>query len=996
MIPQPGVVNEALFYPDLINQLRFQGANVNDHDKLFSQDYYSWCPPIDLDKFLNYRLYYWIPNPGITTIVGPYVELIGNGGSQYTGVPPYTNVMLLKVKVNGFDKVYNVDYTIIGVNIVFLTNPPQTGDIIQIWSHTNIDTQVIGQLNYTVGNVVFSSGLKVVFINDINPANNYIPYIVEGVGTYILLVNDSAVDTPWDTTDLIIPSPNVQYQFNTAVSSVTGIPQYTNVNNIRVFVNSVLQTVGINYTITNLTVNFTSPVPAKTLIQVFLYSDVSAQVIGQTSYILDGAPLVAGNIVYVEHDINPLYSQKTFTITIVDGLITFYEIYDQYGTWDDLLFPWSYTLAFDTNDYLTIARGSADSDPWSLSNRWFHMDVLTPSTLVQYPNNFGLRPIIEFSRNMQLYNYGDYTRASVSLYDNTITDIFTTLFNATPGIFTIDGVVVQAGMRILFTGDTNPTVNNMIYKVELINPTPTTSNFILILQTDGESITGYPVVGEKTTVLLGTVNAGLEYWWNGTIWAISQTKISINQAPLFELYDVNQVPLDDAGIYPGSNFAGNKVFGYQINVTGSTTTPDTVLGFIPTYDQYGNFVYQDFLTEPFNDFAELTNTKYTWNNGTILGFYFWQIFASSFTEQLFDNNWVESETPSRQLYVDDFTSENGQTVFILSQTPDTPVAGMPPYLLPSVYVTVNNLAVNLNTDFIVNGREIQFNNLNNGDLIEVQSYSSMGPTFNGGYYAIPQNLESNPLNENVQTLSVNQFYDQFNVLMTSQNNFTGSAVGVNNYRDIFIDRSLGNTILQNTAPLLRTMLFASDKSIDFSLAIHYVQREYFRFKNKYVQQIQMLLTKSTLTSSSPPSVWYAQILQNINLARTATFPFAYSGMGGNLTFIPATPAYLGLLPCWQPTIFLDTTYDVPRNVILGHDGSLFIAYNDFRDNIILYLEQTIYNSINSSFIGTRPLFDYIQYVENKWRKYDNFAEFYGTANAVPWTQIPILLPIKSY
>ena len=60
--PQTGQISNALFYQDLLRQLAFQGALTNNHDRLFRQEYYSWSPPIDLDKFVNYANYFWLPN----------------------------------------------------------------------------------------------------------------------------------------------------------------------------------------------------------------------------------------------------------------------------------------------------------------------------------------------------------------------------------------------------------------------------------------------------------------------------------------------------------------------------------------------------------------------------------------------------------------------------------------------------------------------------------------------------------------------------------------------------------------------------------------------------------------------------------------------------------------------------------------------------------------------------------------------------------------------
>ena len=48
-------------YQDYINQLGVFGANVQNHSKLSKQEFYSWNPHIDWDKFVNFQQYYWLP-----------------------------------------------------------------------------------------------------------------------------------------------------------------------------------------------------------------------------------------------------------------------------------------------------------------------------------------------------------------------------------------------------------------------------------------------------------------------------------------------------------------------------------------------------------------------------------------------------------------------------------------------------------------------------------------------------------------------------------------------------------------------------------------------------------------------------------------------------------------------------------------------------------------------------------------------------------------------
>jgi len=75
--------------------------------------------------------------------------------------------------------------------------------------------------------------------------------------------------------------------------------------------------------------------------------------------------------------------------------------------------------------------------------------------------------------------------------------------------------------------------------------------------------------------------------------------------------------------------------------------------------------------------------------------------------------------------------------------------------------------------------------------------------------------------------------------------------------------------------------------------------------------------------------------------------YEYDSTDGS--FIPETPTKLGMWPAYEPKIYLDTSLRTPRMIIQGHDGSQILAYNDYRDNIILELEKRIFNNIKISY-----------------------------------------------
>ena len=49
-------------YIDLLNQIQYLGGDITNHDRLFSNDSYSFDGLVDLDKLVNFNQYYWLPN----------------------------------------------------------------------------------------------------------------------------------------------------------------------------------------------------------------------------------------------------------------------------------------------------------------------------------------------------------------------------------------------------------------------------------------------------------------------------------------------------------------------------------------------------------------------------------------------------------------------------------------------------------------------------------------------------------------------------------------------------------------------------------------------------------------------------------------------------------------------------------------------------------------------------------------------------------------------
>ena len=147
-----GTINNVLFYDDLLNQLSLQGANIKDPSRLLEGDYYSWSPPIDMDKFINFSEYYWLPDgPSILVLMDP------------------TDILN--------DALDHDSYT-------------YTGRYLRLLDNVVVD-----------GPLVFSSGMRIQVADDQNLTLAGRTLVIERVGRGIQIEDDTIFQNPsWDTT----------------------------------------------------------------------------------------------------------------------------------------------------------------------------------------------------------------------------------------------------------------------------------------------------------------------------------------------------------------------------------------------------------------------------------------------------------------------------------------------------------------------------------------------------------------------------------------------------------------------------------------------------------------------------------------------------------------------------------------------------------------------------------------------------------------------------
>lgn len=203
-----------------------------------------------------------------------------------------------------------------------------------------------------------------------------------------------------------------------------------------------------------------------------------------------------------------------------------------------------------------------------------------------------------------------------------------------------------------------------------------------------------------------------------------------------------------------------------------------------------------------------------------------------------------------------------------------------------------------------------------------------------GYFEIPNALENNPNNLEIEEQSWNEFTPHFTSIITEQDVYEGDAFGAgNNYRDTAKDGSLGTFALQSQAPLLKTMLCASNNDLDIVDSIRFSSQEYTRFKAKYVKTAQQLINEGyqALSTANPIEVsqWVDEILRRITRGREYADAFSDTYMiAWNNVYQDQEITAPGLQTVFTTTNFVDLSDK--RNVLYVYvDGVIQLLDRDY-------------------------------------------------------------------
>jgi hypothetical protein len=743
--------------------------------------------------------------------------------------------------------------------------------------------------------------------------------------------------------------------------------------------------------------------------------DVATEdIVGEVTYTMSNGYAVTNGLLLLIDNVRYIVEGVGESITLIDFSLlesneslsrVYNETFDS-DNFDEYPFDGGSRLPLDPA-YVTINKASRDLNPWSRYNRWFHADVLKLAAeingrvFVDPLNLKAKRPIIEFRPNLQLYNFGKRGIKNVDVIDTETLDAFDTV-DGTFGYY-VDGVLLEQGMRVIFNADLDDNVRGNIYKVSY-DVTGSSPILRLIPATDFT-----PLDLDAISVNTGTQNIGTSWHFDATtqVWSLSQQLVTINQAPLFDLFDSNGVSYSSGSDI--SDFVGNKIFGYDIG----TGTPDTILGFPLKYQNsigvgsylFKNYFMTDSITITVSNQSSTIPTgttliKVNNNDGSNTLLNVWET-ASEYQIPIIENQTMVEST-------------NIVTVTCLDRPFDSQleiIAYVNGKKVESTTQIGNEILVVFNTTLAIN------------DVVSLNIFTTQTPN-DSGYYEPSLGLVNNPLNNPIENITLSELSDHLTSMVDRYSQAEGIDVNAASVRDISGYTRFGTRLIVNANPISFAQIFLGKKDHNVVDSLRLAADQYNQFKMNFlravssidnslssIDAVDLILASINVSKDKKSSYYLSDMLaygtdktmvsysvSNINRTEYSIgMDFGLSKLSfesvliylngtqlvfgkdytfneidgtvilstvlslGNIIsivrykdtrgcFIPSTPSKLGLYPKYAPAIYQDNTYvDETINFIQCHDGSSILAYGDYRDDIILEFEKRIYNNIKVSY-----------------------------------------------
>lgn len=628
------------------------------------------------------------------------------------------------------------------------------------------------------------------------------------------------------------------------------------------------------------------------------------------------------------------------------------------------------------------------------------------NTIAVLDNNFrAKRPVLEFRAGTKLFDFGTQGKQPVDIIDFASTDALSTI-NGTTG-YSTDGYTFISGSRVIFANDSDPQVRNKVYVVEFIIPDSVPPLIVQPIINLVPASDATVLVDQTVVCLSGATQQGLSFYYDGVEWLPAQEKTQTNQAPLFDVYDLTEVSFSNRAKYPSTNFVGSKLFSYATGIGTKDTVLGFPLRYLSLANVgdivFENNLYNDTFTYTKDSVSSTENIsqglvrQYS-NRISFIKEIGWQpAIAKSIARQQF--RFVYDGQPlTMDVAVDETSLLPALQVYVAGEFVD-----------PTNYtysVTNNSTTLTISKDTPV-GEVIEVDVISNQVSkvgfyevpvnLENNPLNKNSPTFTLGtvrshYETIGENLKDivGPINgaNNTRDLGDIGRYGTNILQQSSPMTLAGyfmrseqynifNALNFNSreyekFKAQLLDTAVRNDYTNYNIPDMLTAVISD-------ITTGRTQLNPFYWSDMLPASSVFSQTTTTYTPISTPvfdlsttydftSSNYQSVLVYVNnVLLTVGYDYIISTDGPRLTittplavgdvvvireyattygsFVPNTPTKLGLYPAFKPQIYLDTTYVNPTLVIQGHDGSKTVAFDDFRDSLLLEFETRIYNNL---------------------------------------------------
>ena len=164
------------------------------------------------------------------------------------------------------------------------------------------------------------------------------------------------------------------------------------------------------------------------------------------------------------------------------------------------------------------------------------------------------------------------------------------------------------------------------------------------------------------------------------------------------------------------------------------------------------------------------------------------------------------------------------------------------------------------------------NDILDTDILTIRSFSKQ-PINSNGYYELPLNLQNNPQNKTIESISLSEMLDHVDSIVDNLGTqFIGDIPGSNNLRDLPYISSYGTKFIKHGCPFELSLFHITSETTNVIKSLEKSRDEYNKFKRTF------LMVAETLGVDTDAKTHVDLILTHINKNIPLSDPYYYSDM----------------------------------------------------------------------------------------------------------------------